>query len=1120
MIQVAGKPYIGKVALNSDKDVIENVGLIELYETVLARASELTLDTGLATDGTDLALLLAATRLATLYEVLARDAFTDAQDPTVSVTDEELFNSDLNNVSSFVHAFYNQQSSLLHEELALLRGTDFVTAYPAYNRLFWNYVKGLGEAAYNANYNIHDANNDGFINEFDGAILYPQGHGDAWGHFLSANKMHYTLLQNLGFDWQRNPELYSLLDNVIEVDYLDEKSFARIAAAKARAGKQIVDASFRLAYTNHPDAQTHGYSDPDDARAWGVSEWAKRTSHGAYFDYLVGNALVPAESDETEENLERIDRETNAAELSEIAATLRATQDSLDRANRGHNPLGFDADALAFDLDPSSGTSHFEQIYERAVAASQNALTALDLASRENNKLRRIADDTHALQVDAVRQDLDYRNRLIQIFGTPYSGKIGPGEVYPDGYDGPDTLLYFYVDNNTVDDLLPDQADDYETLVLNRIQQDRKGHTDVAFDPKFFFHNAARYEKVGNTDNTVRNLFDDYLLNVNKDAPEISLDIEIDRTASFAFKAPDDWGSRRAYGQMQQSIAALLAQEAAIDTSLEDYRAFVQQLRILHQRVEDQLLTQEIRKETRFTINTTTKSIKATGAVILGLGLWADWAAKKIEKDTKSLAELYPRVVGFSNDTTFAVRGGLTLAGAHFNSWWRWIGVNAKHGLSVIGALTDALESQRDSRLQLNEEYLELIETLKALSLELAREESMRHAIAQRIADYDLKYQQVISTQAEGFRLLDEREAFNKQLAASVQRNRYSDMIFRLGRDETLTKYQDALDTSLRYTWLAAKAYDYETGLAEGDPAAATTFLDNIPKTRQLGLWDNGQPSTGEGGIASILAQLKANFDTLEGQLGINNPQLETGLLSLRDSHFGVRRNNNESDTRWTRTIKATRVEDLNSVPEFRRYCRPFADANDGAQPGLVIDFATDITPGNNVFGRPLAAGDHAYSSANFATKIKSVGVWFENYAAAGLSTSPRVYLVPAGNDILRLSGDNNTDTRMWDVVEQRIPTPYAINTEHLGDPGFIPSTSSLDGSFADIRRLGDFRAHHIAPGTAVDTDQMHSSSRLFGSLGLEHPLAPHHPRRHPPRQPRARARAIRHGRHRHQAPL
>ena len=31
---------------------------------------------------------------------------------------------------------------------------DFRKSYPVFNRLFWNYAKGLGEAAYNINYNI------------------------------------------------------------------------------------------------------------------------------------------------------------------------------------------------------------------------------------------------------------------------------------------------------------------------------------------------------------------------------------------------------------------------------------------------------------------------------------------------------------------------------------------------------------------------------------------------------------------------------------------------------------------------------------------------------------------------------------------------------------------------------------------------------------------------------------------------------------------------------------------------------------------------------------------------------------------------------------------------------
>jgi hypothetical protein len=149
-----------------------------------------------ATDGINQALLLAATRLSVLYELLAREAYSDAQDSTITGEMTAGWSAS----PPITHAFQNMEADLLHEELALLRGTDFgPRATRSYNRMFWNYAKGLGEAAYNVNYNIYDVNTDGFINEDDARALYPQGHGDAWGHYLSALNMHYTLVQHPGF---------------------------------------------------------------------------------------------------------------------------------------------------------------------------------------------------------------------------------------------------------------------------------------------------------------------------------------------------------------------------------------------------------------------------------------------------------------------------------------------------------------------------------------------------------------------------------------------------------------------------------------------------------------------------------------------------------------------------------------------------------------------------------------------------------------------------------------------------------------------------------------------------------------------------------------------------------
>ncbi|MGI9241893.1 MAG: hypothetical protein ACR2RV_13905, partial [Verrucomicrobiales bacterium] len=419
-IQIAGGPYAGKVALNPDKNVIENTGLIELYETVLQRARELSIDNssnGDAGEAVEQALLLAATRLSVLYELLAQEAYGDAQDSTITVTDESGAAAFAGGGIAYTHAFQNQEADLLQEELALLRGSDFRKSYPVFNRMIWNYVKGLGEAAYNVNYNISDENTDGFINEDDARALYPQGHGDSWGHFLSATDQHYALLRANTFDWNARAELYSLMSNVIETDYLDEKTFARLAAGKARAGRDIVRATYRLNYTQDSDGQWQGYTDSaDPARAWGVSEWGHRASQGAYFDWAVANALMP---DVDAENLDRIDRQGAVAEIEEIAGGLYEIQSALDEANGGVNPLGFDADTIAFDIDPTflevgstiQGETHFEQIYDRALLAGKNALTTLEYAASAQNQLRRIADDTGDLVVEAFRQDLDYRNR-------------------------------------------------------------------------------------------------------------------------------------------------------------------------------------------------------------------------------------------------------------------------------------------------------------------------------------------------------------------------------------------------------------------------------------------------------------------------------------------------------------------------------------------------------------------------------------------------------------------------------------------------------------------------------------------------------------------------------------
>ena len=173
--------------------------------------------------------------------------------------------------------------------------------------------------------------------------------------------------------------------------FFDERKFATLAAAKARTGAEIVNLTYRQFYVEDPNAQWQGYKDEDEGRAWGLSEWARRAGQGAYFDWVVGNAILPDEDpDPGNLGIQQIDR-TTVDELDEIVAHFDGIQAQLDGADRGLNPLGLARDVVPFDIDPArvdDGETHFEQVYDRAQSALDNAVKTWDFANQLNRMLR------------------------------------------------------------------------------------------------------------------------------------------------------------------------------------------------------------------------------------------------------------------------------------------------------------------------------------------------------------------------------------------------------------------------------------------------------------------------------------------------------------------------------------------------------------------------------------------------------------------------------------------------------------------------------------------------------------------------------------------------------------
>ena len=1172
MIQVAGSPYVGDVALNPDKDVVENVGLIELYQTVLNRARKLSIEADQPNEDYSIwqALLLAATRLNQLYSVLGDEAYADAQDPTIGIKTSDV---DYGRLAPAMFAFQNLQKTPLDEELALLRGTDYGMGRPVYNRLFWNFVKGAGEPAYVMNYGIKDVNSDGFIDESDAKIMYPQGHGDAWGYYLSASQAQYALLRHPNFSWQSFAELYNLFDLVLEVDYADEVAFARTAAARARTGLAIVRDNYRRHYDEDPAGQWQGYPDTDAARAWGVSEWGTRACQAAYCDWLVANWLLPYRAypttettasggtkdflvnfdlrsgdklnvyengqsrtlnidytlapitnrflvrfneaplsntvvrierarptDDSADQLGQIER-CSVSELAEIAVNASTIQHTIDQANNGLNPLGLTSDSVTFDIGTAEsigfeGMSHFQQIYERALKAAKNALTTYDYANDLDNRLRSVAESTEKSRLAAEDQNRSYRNQLIDIFGTPYENLIGPGGLYPPGYDGPDLLLYEFVPYTSVSSFLPDVPDAFKSLfeyTFAGIQEGGEFELNWAENNvfKLYLHEGFSLEQLitnyvhldVSMDTNLSTFYDRFAAGANftiraPNGQAIMLKQAQSASASVGYTADESWGERRAQGQIQQKLLALVQARTDLAKALDDYEGY---LRVLQSKI---IARQSAAKDfaSEFVEEQVMDAIRAVKSAIIGFAKLTNTALQhssdSAEENFKAAEKLAMPILGMATDAVgvpaeAAIMAACAISELSFDAAQlaiESVGDSLDWGLKVEEDLYALEKKAYTYEGETRQFVLDLIATL-------SQESTLRYAIASAMSKVTQAEQDYQASVVKGFALVAERETMNKRVAAAAQQNRYADMTLRVSRNTALQQFNSAFELLARYAYLAGKAYDYETNLDPSDPASVVPILSELIRARSLGLWAEGEPAMGQGGIAECLAKMKANFDVLQGQLGINHPQTETITFSLRQEWARIKPGTNDlgsSDARWRKVLQSYRVPNLYQVPDFKRLCRSFSNPANGPEPGLVIPLSTEINAGKNFFGWPLGGGDQSFDPSQYSTRFSGVGVVFPGYDATTLAGTPRVYFVPAGQDVMRIPNSTALETRGWNVLDQKIPVPYPVQPANLSNPDWFISQDSLDGSFAEIRKFSALRAY---AEEAEDQDD----NRLYG---------------------------------------
>lgn len=1090
IIEQAGHRWEGDVALNAD--TLNNHGLIEIYETVLRRGRSLSIESGYNYGPANDALLLASGYINDLYMMLGNEAWADAANPTIGIGTKDNTYGD---ISTALFAFKGQEPSLLEEELALLRGRDDflqpgVQTAPFYNRLVWNYTRGIdsGEVIYALNYNILDQNGDGKVDAADAAVLYPQAHGDAYGHYLTALQGYYSLLMNPNFDWVPRIEAVSVLGQPVSVDYMDERKFAAASAALARAGRQILDLTWRRDYqaanvsgwgylsTNKVNSgrqfTTTTGAKTNSVRYWGMDHWASRVAQADYVNWVVGNAILPAtDPNPDHEGIQKVDR-TTVPELAELPAEADNLQLDMDNAEGGMTPLGLSPGSIAFDINPNQvtgtdGGTHFEQIYGRAKTALNNAVAAFDDAKDVTRLMRSEQDSLSDFQDGVNKQELAYTNELIELYGTPYTDDIGVGKLYPQGFAGPDLLHYSYID--TPDFTFPGL---YESSPLTTLQVSLTNATSLPGPLANWIGKVARYESSERT------------------SAEFTID------SYGAFRKPTNWtGKRVSPGKLQDAVSRVYAARNSVlaavsenqvlaqhlNTSVDYFKAKVAFDNTLHDWDHEVAIAQttieavaEVAKVGALIYNQSEKGLKAaadaaTAAVpktqIAGTAVGGDIYSSA----TAIIAANYAIAAQVNDGLAIAqefITGSLTVAKD---------GYLRQNQADVIGPATRDLEDQRMA-VDLDNQLSQLQGTLYTINQRLTE-----------LNDALRNYQFLV---AQGDRILEERQVFRQHAAAIIQGFRTRDAAFRLFRNEKLERYKTLFDLSARYSYLAANAYDYETGLLNTDEGRA--FVNRILNARALGVVRNGEPqyagsNTGDPGLSSVLAEMKADWDAVRGRLGLNNPDAYGTTVSLRTENYRILPDTNGLSA-WQNLLHQRQMDNLMDDPDVRRYCLQISPNTGSAVPGFVFEFSTTIDNGFNLFGQPLAAGDHNFSPSSFATKIFGVGVALEGYRGMdnpsantstvgssggtspsdpntwyldplALSATPYVYLVPVGEDAMRSPplGDNGT-IRSWSVDDVAIPLPFNIGASDFSTKNLYLSSDSLTEPLFNIRKHQAFR--------------------------------------------------------------
>ena len=753
-----------------------------------------------------------------------------------------------------------------------------------------------------------------------------------------------------------------------------------------------------------------------------------------------------------DEGLARIDRST-VPELASLASLIPAIQKKVDQMDAGLNPLGLSTGAIPFDITPigegDDAKTHFEQIRERAGTALANARKLLDRAQTMGSHMRMMQESQFSRENQLETMELEAKNKLIEYFGYPYEGDIGPGGTYPQGYDGPDLINYAWMEPTHYG--LKDK-EDVQSVTTNLYVRDMS---------KFRDGLAVLLPNFGMTQDFIT-------LKYEKSASGIIL------------KPANVTGKRRAQGQIQQKMGEFLVAYRGFKTSMDnwavanttfEYKVGVIRRSAVFHSIKQFLTASKTAYDTYVSVQESACKMTLNALEYIG---------ELTDETRENMTAMVPGIQGagmtvnidpraMASAATWGIHQAELTVEKQMELTAKNILESARAGKIAFEASAAALDATMDYMDTYDGYYATAVEAANAV-LEAAR--ACKGAYAEMMTA-EAALETVI---AEAERVIDTRTLARQQATDALTKTRYNEMFFRLARNNALSRYSSQFELAQKYAYLAAQAYDYETGLLSTDRQSGERFLARIVGARTLGEFDDdGDPiaasdaAKGDGGLAAILAELDANWLVLKPRLGINNPQPYATWFSLRHDLFRIY-DGEDGDKAWKTELRKYMVDDLNALSEFRHYCQPLAGSTAQKEPGLVIPFSSFILHGYNFFGEPLVGGDSALDATYYATHISSAGVHFEGYDDDSLAKTPTAYLVPVGEDRMRAVGDPDT-VLSWRIVDQTIPAPYAIGSTQLDDPDWTPLYDGATGGNdlgARIRKHPSFRAYYDDEGNLL----------------------------------------------------